>query len=209
MIAEEPVSFRFPGGPTLDGRLTVPPHASRGVVVCHPHPLYGGDMDNPVVRAIVDACLAAGLAVLRFDFRGTGRSAGVHDGGTGEQDDVRAALDLLEGRLQALPAVAGYSFGASMAAVVAASGRRLAGVALVAPPGDAITQLDSSPPLVLVAGSNDHVCSSHALRAWRAVLPAGSAVHVLPGADHFFSTGLAPLRTALAPWARLVASRQA
>ena len=76
MIPEEPVRFGAPGGPTLDGALAHPPGATGGVVVCHPHPLYGGDMDNPVVLALRLACRDAGLAVLRFDFRGVRRSAG-------------------------------------------------------------------------------------------------------------------------------------
>lgn len=204
MIPEEPVRFGAPGGPTLDGALAHPPGATGGVVVCHPHPLYGGDMDNPVVLALRLACRDAGLAVLRFDFRGVRRSAGVHDAGVGEQDDVRAALDLLEDRLRKTPALAGYSFGAAMAAAVAAAGRPLAGLALVAPPGATVIPAASYPVLV-AAGSDDHVCSSATLAAWRAALPGGS-VHVIPGGDHFFSGGLAPLRTGLAAWTARVSA---
>ena len=208
MIPEEAVRFGAPGGPPLDGVLARPPGATHGVVVCHPHPLYGGDMDNPVVLALAQACIDEGLATLRFDFRGVGRSGGAHDGGVGEREDVRAALDLLERRLQTAPGIAGYSFGAVMAAAVAGSGHRLAGVALVAPPASTIARLTGVSPLLVVAGSQDHVCSPAAMDAWRAALPEGSVV-VLPGADHFFSGGLAPLRTTLAAWARRVASQPA
>lgn len=203
MIPEEMVNFGPPGGPALRGAFTVPPGAGRAVVVCHPHPLYGGDMDNAVVGVIVEACLGAGLATLRFDFRGVRGSGGVHDGQR-EQDDVRAALDLVECRLRAVPALAGYSFGAAMAAAVAASGRPLAGVALVAPPGGVTGPPTAAGPFLVVAGSHDHVCSTEALRRWRSVLPEG-CVDVLPGADHFFSGGLGPLHAAIVAWARQVA----
>jgi alpha/beta superfamily hydrolase len=205
MIPEERVRFGTAGGPTLDGMVAHPPGATRGVVVCHPHPLYGGDMDNPVVLVLVHACWDAGLAVLRFDFRGVRRSAGVHSGGVGEQEDVRAALDLLEDRLHETPALAGYSFGAAMAAAVAAAGRPLAGLALVAPPG--AQAIPAAPyPVLVVAGSDDHVCSGATLAAWRAALPGGS-VHVIPGGDHFFSGGLDRLRGVLGAWtARLAAT---
>ena len=205
MIPEETITFGPPGGPALSGALAVPPGAVRGVVVCHPHPLYGGDMDNAVVRLLAEACLTAGLATFRFDFRGVRGSGGAHDG-LREQDDVHAALDLVERRLRTVPAVAGYSFGAAMAAAVAASGRHLAGVALVAPPGGAAVPPAAPRPFLVAAGSHDHVCSPEVLQSWRAALPEGS-VDILPGADHFFSGGLAPLHATIVAWARQVASR--
>jgi alpha/beta superfamily hydrolase len=164
-------------------------------------------MDNPVVRAVAQACLDAGLATLRFNFRGVGASEGSHGGGDGEQDDVRAALDMLENRLGSTPAVAGYSFGAAMAAAVVAAGRPVAGVALVAPPGGTAVPLDGARPALVVAGDHDHVCPPEAVQAWRAAAPPGS-VHVVPGADHFFSGGLAGLRAAVTAWARRVAAQR-
>lgn len=207
MIPEEVVTFGPPGGPDLRGVLAIPPTAARGVVVCHPHPLYGGDMDSVVVRAMAGACLDAGLAALRFDFRGVRGSGGAHDG-IREQDDVHAALDLIERRLGAVPALAGYSFGAAMAAAVAASGRRLAGVALVAPPGGPCRPSTAPCPFLVVAGSQDHVCPAETLRAWRSILPEGS-VEVLSGADHFFADGLGALHGTILAWARQVADGSA
>ncbi len=91
-----------------------PPVAA--AVICHAHPLHGGLMHFKVVFRAAKALQAHGLAALRFNFRGVGRSEGVHDHGHGEQDDVRAALDEAERRFPGLPVVlGGFSFGSSMA----------------------------------------------------------------------------------------------
>jgi uncharacterized protein len=128
MITEQPVTIPVAPGLSLEGALALPERPAAGVVLCHPHPLYGGDMDNPVVGAAAEACAGLGLATLRFNFRGVGGSRGAWDEGHGEQEDVRATLTLLRQRLPAATrlALAGYSFGASMSARVAASGPPLA-----------------------------------------------------------------------------------
>src|SRR5436853_1261877 len=104
------------GNVTLDGRLAAPAGATTGAVVCHPHPQYGGSMENDLVIALTEALGAAGCATLRFDFRGVGASGGRYDDGRGEVDDVRAAAALLRARL-GVPRIAlvGYSFGSMMA----------------------------------------------------------------------------------------------
>jgi alpha/beta superfamily hydrolase len=94
----------------------------RATVICHPHPLYGGTMHNKVVFRLARAARQAGSAVLRFNFRGVGRSAGTHDHGAGEQDDLRAALEFMRSRYPALPLLAGgFSFGARVALRVGCS----------------------------------------------------------------------------------------
>src|SRR3712207_4695272 len=82
------------GDITLEGSLHLPEGKGPfpAVVVCHPHPQYGGDMHNNVVMALVDGVTRRGVAALRFNFRGVGRSGGTYDGGNGEQGDVQAAL---------------------------------------------------------------------------------------------------------------------
>jgi len=81
-------------------------------VVCHPHPLYGGTMHNKVVYRMARGLRRAGAVVLRFNFRGVNLSEGRHDRGEGEQDDARAALELLRSRYPHLPfSLAGFSFG--------------------------------------------------------------------------------------------------
>src|SRR4029453_961058 len=92
---EESGALPVPGGPSLEGRLAVPPGAGAGLVLCHPHPLYGGDMDNPVVGRAAEGAQGPGGATLRFNFRGVGASGGTHGGGTAEMNDVRAALTRL------------------------------------------------------------------------------------------------------------------
>jgi len=197
-------------GPALQAALAVPAGARRAVAVCHPHPLYGGDMDSPIVTVAVQACAQAGLATLRFNFRGVGGSAGAWDEGRGEQDDVRAALAHLRGHLPAdgRVALAGYSFGASMAAAVASRGERLAGLALIAPP---LAMRQWQPPLsfridgpiLLVAGSADDYCPPSALAALGQALPKATVV-VIDGADHFFFTEPVRLARALEGWAAAI-----
>jgi len=206
MIPEQPLTLRAPGRPDLEAALALPPGASGGVVVCHPHPQYGGDMDNPVVVTAARAATRAGLATLRFNFRGVGASAGAWDEGRGEQDDVRTAIAELRARLGAPSrvALAGYSFGAAMAATVAAAGEPLSGLALIAPP-IAMRGVPAPPtavegPRLIVAGSRDQLCPAPALaelaRTW-----AGATLTVIDGADHFFFGGLDALDAAIADWA--------
>src|SRR5260370_4061203 len=92
MIPEAPVSLAAAAGVALEARLAVPPGAQGGVVICHPHPLYGGDMENPVVVRAQEVCAGLGLATLRFNFRGVGGSSGAHGGGVGAPEDARAPL---------------------------------------------------------------------------------------------------------------------
>ena len=214
MIREQPVTIPVAPDLTLEGALTLPADAPAGVVLCHPHPLYGGDMDNHVVGAALEACQGVGLATLRFNFRGVGGSRGAWDEGRGEQDDVRQALAFLGQRLPAgaRPALAGYSFGASMSALVAASGQRLAGLALIAPPLAAPgwknpSTLEIDGPILLIAGRDDHYCPPDALTTLARYLPNATTT-ILDHTDHFFSTALASLTAALTTWAQLLASNQ-
>ena len=203
MIPEGETTVRS-GAETLEARVAVPPGARAGVVVCHPHPLYGGDMDNPVVERIVEACSARGLATLRFNFRGVGASTGRHDEGRGEREDVRASLAHLQGLLgeHARLALAGYSFGAGVAAAVAAT-VPVAGLALVAPPLR-VTGLEPPRgvrgPIVVVAGAEDQYCPAPALESLQTTLPNATVI-VIEGADHFFFGSLMPLGDALSGWA--------
>jgi alpha/beta superfamily hydrolase len=112
-------SIAGPAG-TLEGLLEEPEDSEHteptgACLVCHPHPLFGGTMHNKVVYRIARGMRKAGAVVLRFNFRGAGRSEGVHDQGTGEVEDARAALGFLRARYPALPySMAGFSFGSRM-----------------------------------------------------------------------------------------------
>jgi alpha/beta superfamily hydrolase len=110
----ESLTIRGPAG-ELEGLLEEPDHVAphTAALVCHPHPLFGGTMHNKVVYRIARGLRHAGLAVLRFNFRGVGRSQGEHAFLEGEIEDARAALAVLRERYRQLPfALAGFSFGA-------------------------------------------------------------------------------------------------
>jgi hypothetical protein len=161
-------------------------------------------MDSPVVARMVEVCTSRGLATLRFNFRGVGGSTGRHDDGRGEQDDVRASLAHLEAALGAgaRVALAGYSFGAAIAAAVAATAP-VAGLALVAPPmrlAEVHLPRGITGPLLVVVGAEDQYCPAAALETLRAALPAATVI-VLEGADHFFFGSLAALGDAVGAWA--------
>jgi len=171
-----------PGAPDL--RRLYP-----GVVLCHPHPLYGGDMENNVVKAVVRALNARGIAALRFNFRGVGKSGGSFAGGSGEQDDAEATILALAGRVEIDPdriGIAGYSFGGMVAL---ATGERsnpvkaIAAVSPVIPPG----VLRSSPkPKFIVCGAADELIPSTAVLRETAGFAEPKTVLVIPGIDHFW-----------------------
>jgi len=173
----------------LEADLTVPAGVARaGAVVCHPHPQYGGDMENPVVLAVGRALVAAGVAALRFNFGGVGRSGGGWGGGGDEVRDVEAALEALAARLgPGVPLVlAGYSFGAWAALRAAAGGARARQVVAIAPPLDFLDWgfLDGlAAPVDMVLGEHDQFCDPARL----ARVPERIRVHGIRGADHFFA----------------------
>ena len=204
-MAETDLTLTVAGGPQLEARLAAG-LGRAGLVACHPHPLYGGDMDNPVVVRAVEVAQEAGLATLRFNFRGVGRSGGTHGGGEAERDDVAAAVTALRATLPPAAPVGllGYSFGAGVASRVAAADPTLAALALVAPPMtmyDWAHVIPGPRPLLLVAGTRDTYCPVPALEALAARLPGAERV-LIEGADHFFFGKLFPMGEAVAAWIR-------
>jgi uncharacterized protein len=205
MISEQPVVIDVAEQLTLEGRLAVPASPRGGIVICHPHPLYGGDMDNPVVVRVQEVCAELDLVTLRFNFRGIGSSTGNHANGIGEQDDAVAALDVLAKTVSGRPlTLAGYSFGARIAALVAGRDTRLSGLALVAPPLKMYDfgGLEGRPlPTLMVAGTADAYCPTDEFRKLGARFPWIETASV-EGADHFFFGKLFPLGQAVAEWTR-------
>lgn len=191
----KPIQVSFPcGSITLEGLFYSPPEreAVPAVTVCHPHPLYGGSMHNNVTYAIAAALVEAGMAALLFNFRGVGRSGGRHGGGVAEQEDIRSALDWLQGQ----PGVdtgrlglAGYSFGGGVALPVACSDERVKAVALVSPyfegPPDALLRDSRKPKLILGGGHDDMVQASDIERYGRDAAGPKTCL-VVQGADHFW-----------------------
>jgi alpha/beta superfamily hydrolase len=202
---ETPIEVDVRHGTRLEALLALPESPSAGLVVCHPHPLYGGDMHNPVVVRASEVAQGLGLATLRFNFRGVGASTGVHDEGKGEQDDVLAALDTLAARLPAgrQLGLAGYSFGSWVSARVVAAGRDLPALALIAPPLG-LYDLDflERVPLhtLLVAGNRDPFCPVEAIE--RVGKRLNRPVEIIEGAQHFFLGQLFPLSGVVERWIR-------
>lgn len=204
VTAEQALSLPGPAG-ALDVRYTpAAAGAGRVAVVCHPHPLHGGTLDNKVVTTLYRAWRDAGLAVLRFNFRGVGASAGVHAHGEGEIEDLLAVLRWLtaeQGATQLL--LAGFSFGAWVAA--AAAGRLPPGLALerlvlVAPPVQYPGFAALQPPAgTLVAmADDDEVVDAAAVAAWVASRQAPPELIRWDKAGHFFHGRLGELKAELA-----------
>src|SRR5262245_29387596 len=197
----ETIVVTVPGGPALEARLEAPNTAAGGFVLCHPHPLYGGDWDNPVVSRAAEVAQSARYATLRFNFRGVGGAEGTHDQGLGEQDDVKAAIAALAARLPAPGPVGviGYSFGAHAAARATRPGD--AALGLIAPP---LGMYDFSflgrgaGPVLLAAGTRDSYCPLESLRGLAET--AGATAQIIEGADHFFFGKLYPLGEAIGAW---------
>lgn len=204
MTSERSIRFRATDV-ELAGDSCLPTGATAACVVCHPHPLYGGDRDSSVVVAVARTLATRGLATLRFDFRGAGESGGAHGGGAPEVEDVRAAIETLKADSGvAGVAVAGYSFGAIVAMRLAADAddpARPAALVAIAPPlamMDASFARDIRGPLLLVAGDRDTYCPRERLEDLAARCRAD--VEILAGADHFFAGREAEVAEAVAKW---------
>ena len=182
-------AVRIPAGAiSLEGRLA-PGRAGPGVIITHPHPLFGGSLDNNVVWTAHRAFASRGWTTLRFNFRGVGQSTGAYDAGLGETEDLAAAREFLAARVSGPVLVAGYSFGAYVAARALLAGLPVGGALLIAPPV-AFMDLAFIPEVPLlelvVVGDRDALCPLAALQALLARHPAPPELAVLPGADHFF-----------------------
>ena len=182
----------FPVGDiSLEGLFSSPPTApSIGAVICHPHPQYGGEMRNTVVSALTLAFQEAGLATLRFNFRGVGHSGGSHGEGEAEVEDVKAAVTaLLTRQPVSRVVVAGYSFGSLVGLRAGAADERvgvLIGVALPAGFRDPSFLLTANKPTLLISGDTDTFSPIPELRQLVEKMPDPKKLVTLAGVDHFF-----------------------
>jgi len=182
----------------LEGLLHPSSKGTHGAVITHPHPLYGGDMYNPVVECIQQACRDAGFTTLRFNFRGTGKSQGIHDNGVGERDDVRAAIAYLLNNGVETMDLFGYSFGAWVNAGIATDAYH--NTIMVAPP---VAFIDYGTPqpmpglTLVVAGSEDDIAPPEMIRPMLESWNPGAAFEIVRGADHFFWGYLDQLKSLL------------
>ena len=197
------VGVEGPAG-RIDVAVDRPEGPPRGIaVVAHPHPLYGGTRDNKVVQTLARALLALGSTCWRPDFRGVGASAGTHDEGRGETEDllaVVAAARAAEPGGDSLPLVlAGFSFGSfvqsRVARRLAEAGRPASRLVFV---GTAASRFDVEPvpaDTIVVHGEQDDTVPLSAVLDW--ARPQELPVIVVPGADHFFHRRLTGLKQLL------------
>lgn len=169
-------------------------------VVCHPHPLHGGTMDNKVVFTVARTLRERGLAVLRFNFRGAGGSEGRHDDGVGERDDVRAAVDELAKRAPGPLLVAGFSFGSFVGGSVGAEDERVTALLAVAPPVQSYdygTVSRTDKPLGVIYARDDELVPAEHVERWIDGCVRPPAVFPIDGAGHLFHGRLRPLSEAV------------
>jgi uncharacterized protein len=182
--------------------LDLPEDAPRGIaLVAHPHPLYGGTMENKVTQTLARTFVSLGYATARFNFRGVGESKGEHDRGHGEVDDMQVMLNHMREQYPGLPvALSGFSFGtfvqAQLHARLAAEGNEgdkaiermvLVGTAAGKWPMPAVPE-----DTILIHGEQDDTITLQMVFDW--ARPLEVPVVVIPGADHFFHRRLNPIK---------------
>ena len=193
----------------LDARVHVPASPQRAVVICHPHPLYGGSMHSPVPLAIAKTLADRASDVVawaRFDFRGVGKSAGTYDDGRGEVDDARAVVAHLRGLAPEVPiTVCGHSFGSWVGLRAAAGDGGVERVLLIAPStrffemafdswDDALRFVG---PTTIFLGDEDEFCDVDEGRALAAKL--GAELRVFEGYEHYFKKSRRAMAEAALP----------
>jgi uncharacterized protein len=187
----------------IEALRDVPETPSKGIaVICHPHPLFGGTMDNKVVQTLARAFVQTGWTALRFNFRGIGQSGGVYDEGRGEADDLRGLVMQIAPAGSAL-AIAGFSFGSFVASQVlqeAALSHDLQKIVFV---GTAAERFAVQPipaelheKLLAVHGENDDTVSLASVMNW--ARPQNLPITVVPQGGHFFHGQLPLLRSLVA-----------
>ena len=182
----------FVAGPAgrIECAVDAPDGARKGcALIAHPHPLFGGTLDNKVVQTLARACVDAGYEAWRPNFRGVGETEGTHDEGRGELEDLAAIVAHLKPERLVL---AGFSFGAGVQVMLA---QRVKCERLVLV-GVAVTrfQLPPAPAGTLVIhGENDETVPLAMVLDW--VRPQELPVVLIPGADHFFGRKLQILRS--------------
>jgi len=188
MIQEEQITFQS-DGLRMEG-LVGPQSGERGVVITHPHSLYGGTMYNQVVETLVRTYQNKGLTTLRFNFRGVGQSKGTYGEGRGEKKDVISALRYLYSLKKSEVELAGYSFGAWVNAHIAPDDFSVSGMIMVSPP---VAFLDfsflSSDQRIkaVVVGGRDDIAPADRITPLMATWNPSALLEVIDGADHFYS----------------------
>jgi len=174
---------------------------NKGVVITHPHPLYGGDMYNLVVETIVHVYNIKGYSTLKFNFRGVGKSQGQYDNGVGEQKDILAALSFLADIGMERIDLAGYSFGAWVNAQAAIQEDIFVEhMAMVSPPVGFMDFHAISAMNVLkfvITGNRDDIAPSDVVKKMLPTWNPDARFEIIDGADHFYGGYLGQLESVL------------
>ena len=197
-IAEKQTFF-VAGETRIEGLISLCP-GEKGVVVSHPHPLYGGNMYNGVVESVVRVYHGAGYSTLRFNFRGTGNSEGDYEHGEREQEDVKGALRYLSDQGFSVIDLVGYSFGAWVNALAEPPADACRRMIMVSPPV-AFTDFSSVGALprlgLVVTGGEDEIAPAEEVQNALPVWNSSARFEVIPGTDHFYSGALDRLEAVL------------
>jgi len=192
---EERAADFLSGGLLLEGILAVPEGAGPfpAVIVCHPHPLYGGSMDNNVVSSLCQMLTQEALAAFKFNFRGVGASQGEFDRGIGEGEDASAAISFISTFKEVDPdrvGLTGYSAGAGFALPVGSNDRRIKALVAISPPlamFDFGFLRECPKPKLLISGSEDDFTAIDRFVAFCRSLPEPREYESIEGADHLWS----------------------
>jgi alpha/beta superfamily hydrolase len=191
--------FSLAGGAgNMECVLDAPEETPRGIaLVAHPHPLYGGTMDNKVAQTLARTFVGLGYVTVRFNFRGVGASEGVHDHGIGETDDMAIMLAHMRAKFPGLPvALSGFSFGtfvmAQLQQRLLASGEPAERLVLVGSAAGKWAMPDVPADSILIHGEVDDTITLAAVLDW--ARPQDIPVIVIPGADHFFHRKLGHIK---------------
>jgi uncharacterized protein len=173
-----------------------PNHA---VLVCHPHPQYGGTMHNKVVYRIARGLRRAGAVVLRFNYRGVNLSQGEYDHGIGEIEDARAALALLRSRYPQLPfSLAGFSFGSRIILKLCCEISGATQLMAVGFPANSYADQslgDCPAPKIFIVSTHDQFCAVPAMETYFATVPEPKKLIWIEATDHFFTGALNEFET--------------
>lgn len=184
-MSDNRVEFKS-GELTLEGLLSV--GGRKGAVLAHPHPLMGGTMRDHVLMAMSQAFNESGYTTLRFNFRGIGRSEGFFDNGTGEQEDLKSAVNYMKNMGYGPVMLAGYSFGAWVSSKLGVSGDLaddVSGIVMVSPPlAEMDFDFEHAGVDLVITGDSDPFCPLDSLAGQSAA--GGFKVAVVNGADHFY-----------------------
>jgi hypothetical protein len=179
----------FQSGPLkLEGLLELVSGA-QGIVMTHPHPLYGGNMYHPVVEAVLEAYRHKGYSTLRFNFRGVDQSEGEYNEGIGEQEDVKNALAFLSEQGKSRLELGGYSFGAWVSAFALKTLSRVERLMMVSPPVAFMSfeALSRDPRIELIIGADsDDIAPPALIREQIPLWNPEAVFKVITGSDHFY-----------------------